>query len=371
MVAGMHKYLDRELAARAEKRDAAVEDRPLHVEGRTLREIAASRTASGFAKMLGVVDERVQPKLEYVGGPGEPALVAEIDGYKVSRGALGGAAGRRRRRAAARAEGQADRRTSSRSRTPTRRRSRLAGLAEGATMRSPLRLAEQRLPRARSRRSSTARTTSPATRSSTGRRTCRTASSSTAWPTRWAARSSATRCRRCSRRWTGSRRKDAKLPVGVIGYGDGGRDRPLRRRRSTRGSRACHVAGLLRPREKTRTRSRSTATSGACSASSATRSSASLVASAAARPSIDSSTRPRSGTGQSPAKPGRAAARHPGTTRADPGEAVRRRSRPVSKLVGPKLQRKPIVDRRTASASRRCLVTTCSVEAESTTSRDR
>ena len=37
------------------------------------------------------------------------------------------------------------------------------------------------------------------------RPTSRTASSSTAWPTRWAARSSGTRCRRCSPRWTGSR----------------------------------------------------------------------------------------------------------------------------------------------------------------------
>ena len=33
--------------------------------------------------MLGVVDERVPPNLEYVGGPGQPSLVAEIDGCKV------------------------------------------------------------------------------------------------------------------------------------------------------------------------------------------------------------------------------------------------------------------------------------------------
>ena len=33
--------------------------------------------------MLGVVDERVKPNLEYVTGPGKPSLLAEIDGCKV------------------------------------------------------------------------------------------------------------------------------------------------------------------------------------------------------------------------------------------------------------------------------------------------
>ena len=34
-------------------------------------------------KILGVVDKRLPPKLEYVGGPDQPALVAETDKYKV------------------------------------------------------------------------------------------------------------------------------------------------------------------------------------------------------------------------------------------------------------------------------------------------
>jgi dienelactone hydrolase len=34
-------------------------------------------------KLLGVVDERVKPNLEYTAGPGKPSLVAEIDGCKV------------------------------------------------------------------------------------------------------------------------------------------------------------------------------------------------------------------------------------------------------------------------------------------------
>src|SRR6185503_11211197 len=34
-------------------------------------------------KLLGVVDERVKPNLEYIGGPGKPSLIAELDGCKV------------------------------------------------------------------------------------------------------------------------------------------------------------------------------------------------------------------------------------------------------------------------------------------------
>ena len=34
-------------------------------------------------KILGIVDERVKPNLEYISGPGKPSLVAEIDGCKV------------------------------------------------------------------------------------------------------------------------------------------------------------------------------------------------------------------------------------------------------------------------------------------------
>jgi dienelactone hydrolase len=74
MVAGIHKYLDRELAAAPAKRDEvwkANAKEPLAAKRERLR------------KMLGVVDERVKPHLEYVSGPGQPSLIAEIDGCKV------------------------------------------------------------------------------------------------------------------------------------------------------------------------------------------------------------------------------------------------------------------------------------------------
>ncbi len=74
MVAGIHKYLDRELAAAPARRDEvwkANAREPLVAKRERLR------------KLLGVVDERVKPKLEYVSGPGQPSLIAEIDGCKV------------------------------------------------------------------------------------------------------------------------------------------------------------------------------------------------------------------------------------------------------------------------------------------------
>ena len=74
MVAGIHKYLDRELADAPKKRDEvwkANAKEPLAAKRERLR------------KMLGVVDERVKPNLEYVSGPGQPSLIAEIDGCKV------------------------------------------------------------------------------------------------------------------------------------------------------------------------------------------------------------------------------------------------------------------------------------------------
>jgi dienelactone hydrolase len=74
MVAGIHKYLDRELADAPKKRDEvwkANAKEPLAAKRERLR------------KMLGVVDERVKPHLEYVSGPGKPSLLAEIDGCQV------------------------------------------------------------------------------------------------------------------------------------------------------------------------------------------------------------------------------------------------------------------------------------------------
>ncbi len=74
MVAGIHTYLDRELRAAPAKRDAlwqANAREPLPGKRERLKRI------------LGVVDERLKPHLEYVGGPGKPSRLAETDGCQV------------------------------------------------------------------------------------------------------------------------------------------------------------------------------------------------------------------------------------------------------------------------------------------------
>lgn len=75
-VAGMHKYLDREMAAAPAKRDALW-------KANTAEPLAAKRQR--LRKILGLVDARVPPKLEYVGGPGNPSLVREVDGIRIHR----------------------------------------------------------------------------------------------------------------------------------------------------------------------------------------------------------------------------------------------------------------------------------------------
>ncbi|HVL11159.1 MAG TPA: hypothetical protein VM529_01250, partial [Gemmata sp.] len=80
MVAGIHKYLDRELAASPAKRDALWKA-DLASKEALAKSLPAKRER--LRKMLGVVDERVKPNLEYVAGPGKPSLIAEIDGCKI------------------------------------------------------------------------------------------------------------------------------------------------------------------------------------------------------------------------------------------------------------------------------------------------
>lgn len=70
-VEGMHKYLDRELAAAAKGRDAA------------WKKLDAAKHRDGLKKMLGVVDARLAPRMEYVSGPGEPAAIAECRAFTV------------------------------------------------------------------------------------------------------------------------------------------------------------------------------------------------------------------------------------------------------------------------------------------------
>jgi dienelactone hydrolase len=80
MVDGIHKYLDRELAAAPKKRDELWKPDLVSKEA-LAKSLPAKRER--LKKILGVVDERVKPNLEYVSGPGKPSLLAEIDGCKV------------------------------------------------------------------------------------------------------------------------------------------------------------------------------------------------------------------------------------------------------------------------------------------------
>ena len=63
MVAGMHKYLDRELAAAAKNR--AVMQRK-----------GKGPARESLKQMLGLVDARLAPRMEYISGPAEPAVRA-------------------------------------------------------------------------------------------------------------------------------------------------------------------------------------------------------------------------------------------------------------------------------------------------------
>jgi dienelactone hydrolase len=80
MVQGIHKYLDRELTASVPKRKPLWKPDYSSPE-KYIQSIEPNRQR--LRKYLGVVDRRLPPKLEYVGGPDEPALVGETDRYRV------------------------------------------------------------------------------------------------------------------------------------------------------------------------------------------------------------------------------------------------------------------------------------------------
>jgi dienelactone hydrolase len=82
MVAGIHRYLDRELAAAPAKRDEVWKDALASKEA-LAKSLPAKRER--LRKMLGVVDERVKPNLEYRAGPGKASLIEEIDECKIHR----------------------------------------------------------------------------------------------------------------------------------------------------------------------------------------------------------------------------------------------------------------------------------------------
>src|SRR5437762_1142578 len=80
MVDGIDKYLMHELAASVEQRKAYW--KPDYSSLEAYRK-SVHPNRERLKKILGVVDERLPPKLHYVGGPGEPALIAEANGFKV------------------------------------------------------------------------------------------------------------------------------------------------------------------------------------------------------------------------------------------------------------------------------------------------
>ncbi|QEL16199.1 alpha/beta hydrolase family protein [Limnoglobus roseus] len=80
MVDGIHKYLDRELEAAPAKRWKLWEEAFKNTDALT-KAIPAKRER--LKQILGVVDPRVPSKLEYVGGPDRPSLVAEVDGCRI------------------------------------------------------------------------------------------------------------------------------------------------------------------------------------------------------------------------------------------------------------------------------------------------
>jgi dienelactone hydrolase len=81
MVAGIDKYLMRELAASPEKRKAYWKPDYASAEAYT-KSVEPNRQR--LKKILGVVDERKKfDDIEYVGGPKTPSVVAETDLYKV------------------------------------------------------------------------------------------------------------------------------------------------------------------------------------------------------------------------------------------------------------------------------------------------
>ncbi|HEY1377265.1 MAG TPA: hypothetical protein VGF55_10750, partial [Gemmataceae bacterium] len=80
MVAGLHKYLDRELAASVEKRKQFWKPDFSSPEAYA-KSVQPNRDR--LKKILGVVDQRLPPAMELVATTDQPALVAETDRYKV------------------------------------------------------------------------------------------------------------------------------------------------------------------------------------------------------------------------------------------------------------------------------------------------
>src|SRR5262249_41705949 len=82
MVAGIDKYLMRELAAAPEKRQQLWKIEKTIEQGAYLKAMEPKRKE--LAKILGVVDERVKgTDLEYVGSPDTPALIVDAGTFRI------------------------------------------------------------------------------------------------------------------------------------------------------------------------------------------------------------------------------------------------------------------------------------------------
>src|SRR5438132_13330304 len=80
MVAGLHKYLDRETAASVEKRKQLWKPDFSSPEAYAK---SAQPNRERLKKILGVVDKRLPPAMELVATTDQPALVAETERYRV------------------------------------------------------------------------------------------------------------------------------------------------------------------------------------------------------------------------------------------------------------------------------------------------
>lgn len=80
MVEGIHRYLDRALAEAPALREKQWQ--PDFSSPERFRESVAPQRQR-LRQILGLVEERVVPQLDYVGGPGRPALLAEAEQFQV------------------------------------------------------------------------------------------------------------------------------------------------------------------------------------------------------------------------------------------------------------------------------------------------
>jgi dienelactone hydrolase len=80
MVEGIHRYLDRALAEAPQQREQHWQLDFAQAE--RLRETLSAHRQR-LRKILGLVDDRLSPRLDYVGGPGRPPLLAEAPGFQV------------------------------------------------------------------------------------------------------------------------------------------------------------------------------------------------------------------------------------------------------------------------------------------------